>query len=249
MKLKKIASLMLAGVMAVSMLAGCSNTSGNGGQLPPDDDDGEVTGISADVGALVKEKSDKDPFPSYITFEDSAELDADLAYAAGFADVWDSLLGYVNAEPNKLVVVDGNNIVAADIREELMDAVGAEDGVWIDNIGSDEVLKQAENTSNTMDDAVAVRLYMASSVIGEANLKELIARDLDSEGIDEYLYSTQDGSTQNGSNYNHEYTVSVSTYTKTVNSVGGGIIGSGAVAEDPSVVFVAVQVVRTSTHQ
>ena len=34
MKLKKIASLMLAGVMAVSMLAGCSNTSGNGGQLP-----------------------------------------------------------------------------------------------------------------------------------------------------------------------------------------------------------------------
>ena len=88
---------MLAGVMAVSMLAGCSNTSGNGGQLPPDDDDGEVTGISADVGALVKEKSDQDPFPSYITFEDSAELDADLAYAAGFADVWDSLLGYVNA--------------------------------------------------------------------------------------------------------------------------------------------------------
>ena len=39
MKLKKIASLMLAGVMAASMLAGCSNTSGNGGQLPPDDDD------------------------------------------------------------------------------------------------------------------------------------------------------------------------------------------------------------------
>ena len=249
MKLKKIASLMLAGVMAVSMLAGCSNTSGNGGQLPPDDDDGEVTGISADVGALVKEKSDKDPFPSYITFEDSAELDADLAYAAGFADVWDSLLGYVNAEPNKLFVVGDNNPVAGDIREELMGAVGAEEGVWITNIGDNDILKQAENTSNTMDDAVAVRLYMASSVIGEDNLKELIARNLNDEGIDEYLYSTEDGANSFGSNYNHTYTVSVSTYTKTVNSVGGGIFGSGAVAEDPSVVFVAVQVVRTSTHQ
>ena len=50
MKLKKIASLMLAGVMAVSMLAGCSTASnnGNGGTLPPAGND-TSTGLSAEV--------------------------------------------------------------------------------------------------------------------------------------------------------------------------------------------------------
>ena len=50
MKLKKIASLMLAGVMAVSMLAGCSTTSdnGNGGVVPPTDN-GSSSGLSAEV--------------------------------------------------------------------------------------------------------------------------------------------------------------------------------------------------------
>ena len=32
MKLNKVLALALSGVMAVSMLAGCSNNSGNGGQ-------------------------------------------------------------------------------------------------------------------------------------------------------------------------------------------------------------------------
>ena len=42
MKLNKVLALALSGVMAVSMLAGCSNNSGNGGQngeeQPPVDD-------------------------------------------------------------------------------------------------------------------------------------------------------------------------------------------------------------------
>ena len=49
MKLKKIASLMLAGIMAVSMLAGCkSNENGNGGDVPPAEDT-TPTGYSATI--------------------------------------------------------------------------------------------------------------------------------------------------------------------------------------------------------
>ena len=70
MKLKKIASLMLAGIMAVSMLAGC-----NGEPTPDPDNNGNggvtVTGHSVDMGKALKDLAcikDKD----YITFADNA---------------------------------------------------------------------------------------------------------------------------------------------------------------------------------
>ena len=56
MKLKKIASLMLAGVMAVSMLAGCSN-----GTKPDDDEKDPVvnTGLTGSVIAALDEDTTK----------------------------------------------------------------------------------------------------------------------------------------------------------------------------------------------
>ena len=71
MKLKKIASLMLAGIMAVSMLAGC-----NGEPAPGPDDDNNggvtVTGYSAVLGEALKDNKaikGKD----YITFANNNE--------------------------------------------------------------------------------------------------------------------------------------------------------------------------------
>ena len=53
MKLKKIASLALAGVMAVSMLAGCSGNGGNGGDNNNDDVvDTSVLGVDGIVSLL-----------------------------------------------------------------------------------------------------------------------------------------------------------------------------------------------------
>ena len=78
MKLKKIASLALAGVMAVSMLAGCSTTSA---EPTPDPDDSVVTpasGYSATfAGALTGAAAKK------ITMEDNADLTAKLNDAMG----------------------------------------------------------------------------------------------------------------------------------------------------------------------
>ena len=56
MKLKKFAAMMLAGVMAVSMLAGCSGKGGNGG----DNNQGEVVNTSSLVTAVNGAQEDVD---------------------------------------------------------------------------------------------------------------------------------------------------------------------------------------------
>ena len=58
MKLKKIASLMLAGVMAVSMLAGCSgkDTNDNNGQ---ENNGGQATGVSATFASYLSKDNVK----------------------------------------------------------------------------------------------------------------------------------------------------------------------------------------------
>ena len=83
MKLKKIASLMLAGVMAVSMLAGCSTGSngGNNGNEGEGEGEGTATGYSAMLGAAV---SDKVKDMDYVTFADSNTDQTALAAASAF---------------------------------------------------------------------------------------------------------------------------------------------------------------------
>ena len=70
MKLKKIASLMLAGVMAVSMLAGCSN-----GTKPEDDKKDPVvdSSLTGKVIAALDEDTTKN-----VTFTSSSALDATI---------------------------------------------------------------------------------------------------------------------------------------------------------------------------
>ena len=70
MKLKKIASLMLAGVMAVSMLAGCSN-----GTKPEDDKKDPVvdSSLTGKVIAALDEGTTKN-----VTFTSSSALDATI---------------------------------------------------------------------------------------------------------------------------------------------------------------------------
>ena len=72
MKLKKIASLMLAGVMAVSMLAGCSNNGGNNNNNN-NDDPVVNTGLTGSVIAALDEDTTKN-----VTFSANSNLQAVL---------------------------------------------------------------------------------------------------------------------------------------------------------------------------
>ena len=275
MKLKKIASLMLAGVMAASMLAGCQ-TASNGGNNGNGEGDGEnngvVSGISSAISTAVK--ADVTGIDTNVKFSDDSALDENLKYAAGFAGVDDALRGFVT---KNLREVRGGRVL-----DTLKDRAGVNDNynpnVDIVGIGKDDVLADAEPTGTTMHDEVAVRLYAISSVIPQENINELVAKDIadiiDNDGDGEYdddvyLYSTSD-SDANSSKFNHTYTISVSSYTKSVGGASLGILDADLIAagdiwnggvivgdatgvqigsENASVTFVAVQVVRTSTHQ
>ena len=80
MKLKKIASLALAGVMAVSMLAGCSTTSTTP-EGPNDGDDVITTPVNDMTSAFQSGLSDKAELKVNMSY--SEDLQDDLAYAAG----------------------------------------------------------------------------------------------------------------------------------------------------------------------
>ena len=98
MKLKKIASLMLAGVMAVSMLAGC-NTASNGGNNGGEGE-GEgttTTGYSVAFGDKVEKLSATVKGKDYVTFADNANDQAALEDALNNAGAWDVLFGTMNS--------------------------------------------------------------------------------------------------------------------------------------------------------
>ena len=248
MKLKKIASLMLAGVMAVSMLAGC-NTTSNQPQNPNNPVQPGTNGLSNEVADLIGEK-----VPEYVTFKDDTKLDDALKFAVEFAGVNDILRQYMHDDT--LQDIDPT------IYKRLAKAVGddVDDGIWFNNIGNEDILKKAEEAdSYQLETVVASDVSAVSSTIGENAVKTQIAEKL-ADVVAAYKYSTK-GSTANDNgadDFNFEYTVSVSTYTKTIDGVGEGGLGWNGDIKDlghvdsaakPGVTFVAIQVVRTAEHQ
>ena len=238
MKLKKIASLAMAGALAVSMLAGCSTT----GAVTPNQPSAPATSVSANVDALVNQ-------PAYVTFADSAALDAALKDAVEYAGVLDVMPDYV--------ITDRLNPVAADVSAVLDNEVGVTTmsdrvtPITLWNIGVASTLLDAEQQNGyQIPNAVAAQMYVVSSAIGQKAIEEQIAGIFAT--IPEYQYSvgsTDGTTTEDGGNYNHTYTVSISTCTKTVNSSVVGVGGVGVGAANPEVTFVAIQVVRTASHQ
>ena len=81
MKLKKIASLMLAGIMAVSMLAGCktADNGGNGGE-----GEGEGTQTSGYSAVMADAVSDKVKDMEHVTFQDNGNDQTALKNAMNY---------------------------------------------------------------------------------------------------------------------------------------------------------------------
>ena len=80
MKLKKIASLMLAGIMAVSMLAGCKSGT------TTDDGNTDVKPVDSSFAAKINDELD-DNQKAIVTFKADSTLESALNKAAGMIDV------------------------------------------------------------------------------------------------------------------------------------------------------------------
>ena len=109
MKLKKLAALALAGVMAVSMLTACGN--GNGGAPDNGGENGVATGYSSVLAKYMTEASKMDN----VTFQDSSDDAAALADALGNRGTL--LLSGDTIAPVPLPVV--SSVIAEDFRRSL----------------------------------------------------------------------------------------------------------------------------------
>ena len=127
MKLKKIASLMLAGVMAVSMLAGCSNGT------KPDEPDNPVAPVTTNLAGYVNGLLSEDVTKN-IKFTDDTELRAALAAVAGKSSNVSS--SDIQTKNTTVDVTKGGNVTLGNkVKAEFTSGVITVSGLagWIDD--------------------------------------------------------------------------------------------------------------------
>ena len=188
MKLKKIASLMLAGIMAVSMLAGCktADNGGNGGE-----GEGDVTPTSTTASVLrenLNGRAKRD-----VTAVSDGDLDATLQKAV---DTY-----YTSAMYNKYRwIFDITDDKSGDVREdELGKAVIGDNKSSITEI------------NNKTDDktVTAVEVYVVNSSVSDAYLLEQLGKKLSDcfDGDDDYPTMSGDQV------YDYDYEIAASIVT------------------------------------
>ena len=189
MKLKKIASLMLAGIMAVSMLAAC-------GSAPVEEDPSSsetpATGVSATFANFLSGKR--------VEFKDNA------TYAGYLAD------GLKEADPKSTNMSPITSVEAMDSTwnvfnkvEPKFDKNEIEYGdratkVTIDQFASNGIVKQA-------NDELFIAMYAAPGSMKQDVVLEAVAAKLDSALGDKYLVNYNDVGDKR---YDYDYTGSVS---------------------------------------
>ena len=222
MKLKKIASLMLAGVMAVSMLAGCATTSVE----PEQPEKPETPATSAAADALYSELTGS--AKEKVTAVANADLDSALDNAV--AKYWN--YGSMTAGDVFKDEIDRVNYAGVvDYRETrigaaVKDAVKAN---WLSIASAHNGGTDGSQFSCPTDatNRKAVEIYAVPASVSDAMALEIVA-----EKIDPYVSKlpVQGGFDQEDDKYNNEmdgkanydfsYTISASIETKTVNIAG-----------------------------
>ena len=196
MKLKKIASLMLAGIMAVSMLAGCKDAASSSDPTEPETP--VVGGYTATIydltGSTTKSVLKTKDNATLTTAFDRAEEQFMASYIDTFAQ-------------STLSKVWGTNNAAGPI---VLDALDKNLGVnYVVDTGNSDV-----SIASKADDKVYVSLYCITAGVNETNLNKDVAAKVDtmmagiknnvsgSDTVDYYLTvdkftkgSTNDGAT------------------------------------------------------
>ena len=205
MKLKKIAALALAGVMAVSMLAGCAT---NKPEEKPGEGEGTTTttGYSAELEDAVELDDDQAKF---ISFKDNATDQAALEKAVeqlSAATLKDLAVRRLATPIAYATTADD----AKDMMEVFADAVDAHNTTL--NV---DVLSMSGLLTNTGDYSHDLRTAAMFAVNGTvptaAAMKAMVESEIQTE-INEMV----DKADSNGINFEYTYVVSVSAVTKTL---------------------------------
>ena len=235
MKLKKIASLMLAGIMAVSMLTACDTTSNT--PDTGDDDQGTttpVTGYSAKLGDEIAKLSTI--AGKKVDWSESSKLQSSLNYQVGnvgYHALTGSFLNSLN--DGQVQFVDSGwttPAIVTTVNDTVNDDMGAEQNAR--NYRDTDFAIMAINptlTNYATDDYNTVMLFVVDNGVDLNNAMDRIA-EMVSEAIVE-LDDDFTSSTLGSMNADYEYTGSVATCTKTFEA-GHGV----------GVSFIAVEIVR-----
>ena len=228
MKLKKIASLMLAGVMAVSMLAGCSTTS-NEPEQPNKPEEPTATGYSVELAANLSDEAKKD----YITYEDNADDIAALEDALGnlsstsLADkailpktVTPIIDIFTTADMN-LVINDFANSAKID-NENLSKKDADKNLLWFFNYGFNS------------DDAKYGLLYVIDGTVDVNKALKQVA-----DKIENSLERLPNVNADYVARVTYDYTVSASVVNKALEPFAGYTLSAN---------FIAVTITRTATQ-
>lgn len=218
MKLKKIVSLALAGIMAVSMLTACGEGDSNSTVTPPVDNT-TSTGLSAQLGAEASDLTN-----SKVTFADSTALNNALKHAVGNIGDRSISEAFIRNINNVTYLGDVQNwpavAAAVGVLEDDMDvdvdmaaAVGNFDGVRVTVDGLNPSNPQYnENNYNT------VMLFAVDSGVLMTNIIEQLS-DLIDDDMDDLVTSFNVTGINDVAGNQHEvsyhYTCSVASTSKT----------------------------------
>ena len=223
MKLKKVVSLALAGVLAVSMLAGC------GTDKKPGTGEGEGEGTVTGYSAKVAEDIDSDL--DYVTFKDNAADQADLKTAVASltdASVINHLQGYNNKWLGEGNTASKAFMKAADIKHyNIGGAFGTSAG--------------ALNNQEMNVDVKTTAVYVADGTASMDKILQDVAASLEVYTLAGKTDVLAEQGTANGMSYDYSYVVSVSVVTRTAKTSLANI------AVETPVTFIAVTVTRTGT--
>ena len=192
MKLKKIASLMLAGIMAVSMLTACGgNTTGNEEEKPPVVDPVD-TSFAASVNDLLSTKQ-----KNVITFTNDSTLNGVLAKVAPTIDSWNLMT--FNMGAGHVFVTD-----ARDMRHLL--------GIDRDNsmVFGDKLFKNTATSVTTAAD-----IFVVDGSYTEEGVAEFVANYVDGLIAKDHMPAVG----KKGVDYRYAYTGSIAC-TKVTNLSG-----------------------------
>ena len=225
MKLKKIASLMLAGVMAVSMLAGCNTTSVDPEPTP---ETPTATGYSVEMASNLSDSAKKD----YVAFEDNADDLAALEDALGNLS-WTTTAGNT-ALPKVVTPVNGWNAVdTAVVVDDFVTALDIENKALTYGTMRNELVSFKD-----LNAAETVKYGLLYVIDGTVDVNKALKQVAD--GIEDLLEQLPNVNVSNTvtTRYTYDYTVSVSVANKALDVIDW---------YNGSANFIAVTVTRVPT--
>ena len=227
MKLKKIASLMLAGVMAISMLTACGDNGTN------DEGKGEGETVVAGYSTTFADKLGKAVTDlDHVSFKDNAADAAALQKSLNY--ISEQSLSILSMERTVVSLENKNQADVKDMVADFIDAAKISDKkIDAVDLKMDWYASNMINNTTVKDGAI----YVVNGAVGADEAVKLVAAKLKDN-----LKALPDHNTNVGTvqTYDYSYVVSVSVATKALDSTYVGASNSAT--------FVAVTVTRTAVQ-